>query len=109
MILRSTVANLRKSLLAATWPVGRYSPNRGLSPAQKHILRSLQDGATLKSHRFLDGGKEFRLHPLNADATQVPVEEVQGLEEQGLLFSNHKFPVATLYLSQHGRRLDVNE
>ena len=76
---------------------------------QKQVLRSLLHGATLKSHRYLDGAKEYRLHPLCGDATQVPENEVQGLEERGLLLSNHKFPAATLYLSQHGRRADVKE
>ncbi|MDE0312026.1 MAG: hypothetical protein OXI52_07150 [Caldilineaceae bacterium] len=76
---------------------------------QKLILRSLLDGATLKSHRYLDGGKEYRLHPLCGDAAQVPEQEVRGLEERGLLLSNHKFPAATLYLSRHGRRADLKE
>lgn len=109
MKLRSTAAKLRQSLLAASRTLRSPSPQRGLSPVQKQILRSLLDGATLKSHRYLDGGKEFRLHPLCGDATKVPEQEVQGLEELGLLLSNHKFPAATLYLSRHGRRADVNE
>lgn len=106
MILRSTVSKLREALLTASRTFRPPSSQRGLSPVQKQILRSLLDGATLKSHRYLDGGKEYVLHPLCGDATQVPLQEVQGLEEQGLLLSNHKFPAATLYLSQPGRRVD---
>jgi len=109
MILRSTVAKLRQSLLTASRTLRPPSSQRELSPVQKQILRSLLDGATLKSHRYLDGGKEYRLHPLYGDATHVPLQEVQGLEEQGLLLSNHKFPAATLYLSQQGRLLDQIE
>ncbi|MDE0198539.1 MAG: hypothetical protein OXK78_10110 [Caldilineaceae bacterium] len=109
MTLRYTAAKLRNGLLAANRTFRHSSPQRGLTTAQKQILRSLLDGATLKSHRYLDGAKEYRLHPLCGDATQVPVPEVQGLEERGLLLSNHKFPTATLYLSKHGRQANVNE
>ena len=109
MILRSTAAKLRQSLLAASRALRPQSPQRGLSPVQKQILRSLLHGATLKSHRYLDGAKEYRLHPLCGDATPVSVQEVRGLEERGLLLSNHKFPAATLYLSQQGRKANVNE
>ena len=109
MILRSTAARLRMSLLAANGSLRRPPPKRGLTTTQKHILRSLLDGATLKSHRYLDGEKEFRLHPLCGNATQVPLQEVRGLVERDLLLSNHKFPVATLYLSQHGRQAIVND
>lgn len=109
MKLRSTAAKLRASLLAASRALWPPSPQNELSPTQKHILCSLLNGATLKSHRYLDGGKEYRLHPLCGDATQIPSKEVQGLEDRGLLLSNHKFPAATLYLSQHGRRAYVNE
>jgi len=105
MILRSTVSKLREALLTASKTLRPPSSQRGLSHVQKQILRSLLDGATLKSHRYLDGGKEYVLHPLYGDATQVPLQEVQGLEEQGLLLSNHKFPATTLYLSQQGRRV----
>lgn len=109
MILRSTAAKLRDGLLAANMTLRHTSPQNRLTTTQKHILRSLQDGATLKSHRYLNGGKEYRLHPLCGDATRVPVQEVQRLEVQGLLLSNHKFPAATLYLSKHGRQAKVNE
>ena len=109
MILRSTAAKLRMRLLAANGTLRRHSPQRGLTTTQKHILRSLLDGATLKSHRYLDGEKEYRLHPLCGNATQVPLQDVQGLVERDLLLSNQKFPAATLYLSQHGRKAIVNE
>ena len=109
MILSSTAAKLRASLLAASRALRPPSPQNELSPTQKNILCSLLNGATLKSHRYLDGGKEYRLHPLCGDASQVPAKEVQELEDRGLLLSNHKFPAATLYLSQYRRRADANE
>ncbi|MDE0199284.1 MAG: hypothetical protein OXK78_13880 [Caldilineaceae bacterium] len=109
MTLRSTAANLRKSLRAVKVRLRYPSPQKRFSPTQKLILRTMLNGATLKSHRYLDGRKEFRLHPLNGDASQVTVQDVRGLEDLGLLLSNHKFPAATLFLSQRGRRAAANE
>lgn len=76
-----------------------------LSSPQISLLRGLQGGSALKSHRYLDGGKEYRLHPLRGDAVAVATELVRPLEEQGLLLSNQKFPAATLMLSALGRRV----
>ena len=60
-------------------------------------------GATLKSHRDVDGGKEYRLHPLDGDAVGVPGRVVRSLEERGYLLSNQKFPASSLILSLSGR------
>lgn len=104
MMRPSTVSKLCKRLLAVHWPFGHTSPQRRLSPTQQPILQALLDGATLKSHRYFDGGKEYRLHPLSGQSTRVSEQDVCGLENMGLLSSNHKFPAATLFLSQRGRR-----
>ncbi len=109
MTLRSTAAKMRKSLRAVNLRLSSSSPQRKISPTQKLILRSMLNGATLKSQRYLDGRKEFRLHLLNGNASQVTMQDVRGLENQGLLLSNHKFPAATLFLSQRGRRAAANE
>lgn len=83
--------------------LGHNSPAIALSPQQTRILDSLLHGATLKSHRYLDGNKDYRLHPLEGDAILVPWQDVHQLEEKGLLLSNQKFPAATLTLSKQGR------
>ena len=75
-----------------------------LSAPQTHLLLALLAGATLKSHRYLDGGKEYRLHPLNGEPTPVLAQVVQTLAELGFLLSNQKFPAATLLLTERGRR-----
>ena len=75
-----------------------------LSAPQTRLLRALLRGHTLKSHRYLNGGKEYRLHPLNGAARPAPAHLVRSLEEKGYLLSNHKFPAATLMLTARGRR-----
>ncbi len=101
---RATASKLSESLMALCWRLGRPSPQKRLSPTQKQILQALLAGATLKSHRYLDGGKEYRLHPLSGEAVPVPAQDVRRLEDKRLLLSNHKFPATTLFLSQRGRR-----
>lgn len=108
MMLRTTATGLFHSLLAAYWRLAHTSPQKGLSFSQMRILRALLQGNTLKSHRYLDGRKEYRLHPLSGEATLVPAQDVRPLEEQALILSNHKFPAATLSLSQQGHRAAVN-
>ena len=82
------------------------APTRNsLSALQERLLLAVLSGATLKSHRDVDGGKEYRLHPLNGELSIVPGQVVRSLEERGYLLSNQKFPAATLILSQSGRRV----
>lgn len=76
-----------------------------LSDAQKELLRALMAGATLKSHRDLDGQKSYRLHPLQGQAQEVPDAVVAGLKRQHLIDSNQKFPAATYLLTEKGRGL----
>ena len=80
------------------------STSASLSASQLKLLHALLCGHTLKSHRYIDGGKEYRLHPLNGEANSVPGQVVRSLEEKGFLLSNQKFPAATLILSEKGRR-----
>ena len=65
------------------------------TPSQTRLLDALLRGDTLKSHRYLDGGKEYRLHPLNGEAAasrrRTPACG-QGAAAQ-------EFPAATLILS----------
>ncbi len=55
------------------------------------------------SHRDVDGGKGYRLHPLAGPAEPVAWEVVAGLQAAGLIDSNKKFPAATYWLTEAGR------
>ncbi len=69
------------------------------------MLCALLHGATLKSHRYLDGTKIYQLHPLAGPAEPVQKSRVDSLQKQGLITSNQKFPVATYSLTEQGREL----
>jgi hypothetical protein len=74
-----------------------------LPPAQVELLQAVADGLTLKSHRDLEGRKEYRLHTLDGQATLVAWEDVETLQAAGLIDSNKKFPAATYWLTASGR------
>lgn len=80
-----------------------------LSPAQRHLLRAMHDGATLKAHRDLDGEKVHRLHPLSGEPEPVDAALVESLRELGLIQSNMKFPVATYILTEQGLKVTGRE
>ena len=73
------------------------------SKAEAKILSALLNGATLKSHRYLDGVKIYQLHFLNGAVESVDKHVVETLQAQGLLYSNQKFPAATYLFTQQGR------
>lgn len=104
MTIRAAAARIGVWLLSTLRPHTYRSPRSALSPTQTLLLNALLQGGTLKSHRYLDGSKEYRLHPLNGETSLVAMQDVRPLEDRGLLLSNHKFPAATLFLSQCGRR-----
>ncbi|MYC94154.1 MAG: hypothetical protein F4X14_04215 [Caldilineaceae bacterium SB0661_bin_32] len=109
MISGAAAARMGKSLLALFCRAIPTSPQTVLSPSQARLLCALLSGGTLKSHRYLDGRKEYLLHPLHGEALQVPSQDVRRLEELDLLLSNHKFPSTTLLLSQRGRLAAAKE
>jgi len=74
----------------------------GLSPVAKQIIVAMQQGATLKAHRTLDGEKLHQIHPLQDAAFVVPTAAVRELEQRGWLRSNMKFPAATYLLTEQG-------
>jgi hypothetical protein len=78
---------------------------RPLSERQKQILCAMCSGWTLKSHRYLDGEKIYRLHSLNGEILDLPDRVVKPLIERGLLQSNQKFPAATFLFTEHGEIL----
>ncbi len=105
MNLRAAAAKISLFLRAFLLRRANSSPANALSPSQTRLLDALLRGETLKSHRYLDGNKDYRLHSLNGEDTLVPWHDVSQLEEKGLLLSNQKFPAATLILSNQGRRV----
>ena len=68
------------------------------------VLRAIAGGWTLKAHRYLDGGKEYRLHPLQGPSETVAPNLVEALVDQGLIDSNKKFPAATFWLTATGQQ-----
>ena len=104
MILRAAAARISAGLRAIFRLQTLPTPHNAISPSQTRLLHALLRGDTLKSHRYLDGGKEYRLHPLDGEPTPVAAQDVRSLEEKDLLLSNQKFPAATLSLSERGRR-----
>ncbi len=75
-----------------------------LAASEKRVMIAIAEGWTLKSHRYLDGHKEYRLHPLHeGEAEMVAWETVEALREQDLIDSNKKFPAATYLLTDKGR------
>jgi hypothetical protein len=74
-----------------------------LTPAQIELLQAIATGLTLKSHRDLEGRKEYRLHALAGPSTLLPWEDVEALQSAGLIDSNKKFPSATYWLTEAGR------
>ena len=72
------------------------------SSAQAAILRAMSAGATLKSHRTLNGEKTHKLHPLDGTPQAVDRRAVESLRRKGLIQSNQKFPAATYLLTDRG-------
>jgi hypothetical protein len=76
-----------------------------LSKTHQHILKSIYKGATLKTHRYLDGTKFCQIHPLDGPPETVQRTTVDDLKEHGLIESNKKFPAATYLLTPKGQRV----
>jgi hypothetical protein len=74
------------------------------SSPELRVLQAMAGGWTLKAHRYLDGRKEYRLHPLQGPSETVAPNLIQALVDQGLIDSNKKFPAATFWLTDTGRR-----
>ena len=73
-----------------------------LSDAHRRLLRAIEQGAALKSHRYLDGEKVYRLHSLSGAPVEVSATLVDDLKQRQLIKSNMKFPVATYTLTEKG-------
>ncbi len=81
-----------------------------LTNAQKKLLLAIASGYFLKAHRDVDGGKVYKLHPLEGKAQTIASGDVETLCEAGLIDSNKKFPAATFWLTEKGKGivLDLN-
>ena len=69
------------------------------------LLRAVAAGARLRDHRDIDGGKVFRLYRDDGCAEPIDSADVESLVEAGLLDSNKKFPAATYWVTEAGRRV----
>lgn len=104
MMLRDAAVKLCARLRPIFGSPTKQNSRSPQTPSQQRLLEALLKGDTLKSHRYLDGRKEFRLHQLGGSSTLVTGHDVILLQNKGLLLSNHKFPAATLALTQRGRQ-----
>ncbi|MEO6063800.1 MAG: hypothetical protein ABIQ99_17860 [Thermoflexales bacterium] len=77
---------------------------RALSGPQRRMLAHIAGGARLKDHRDIEGGKRYILTVSTADEIVVKAGLVEGLVERGLIDSNKKFPSATYWLTDAGKR-----
>ena len=76
-----------------------------LRPAQCQLLEFMATGATLKSHRDLEGHKIYLLHHLGElSPTTISPILIETLYQQGLIESNQKFPAATYLLTDKGKK-----
>jgi predicted transcriptional regulator len=79
-----------------------------LNEESREILRALAGDHWLKSHRYLDGTKLFRLHGLDVHSREVSRQVVDALLSAGLISSNQKFPAATFTLTDEGHELALS-
>ena len=75
-----------------------------LSNPEKMILARIIGGWSLKSHRDIEGNKQFVLHSLDGEKVDVEGATVHKLRRKRLIETNHKFPAATFLLTQKGRK-----
>ena len=76
---------------------------RKLTAEEMNLLRAIANGQTLKSHRYVDGTKVYKLHALDGSIEVVPREIVKLLYAQGLIETNQKFPASTYWLTEKGQ------
>lgn len=79
-----------------------------LSAEAEKVIARLAGGWALKSHRYLDGRKEYRLHPLgDGEAEAIMERSVRQLQRRRLIHSNMKFPAASYLLTERGQAIAV--
>lgn len=76
-----------------------------LHPNSERILVALATGSTLKSHRNIEGDKQFILHHIDGTSQPLDLTDVDPLKRCAAIDSNKKFPAETYLLTQCGREL----
>jgi hypothetical protein len=76
-----------------------------LTDTQTHLLLAIAKGLRLKDHRDLDGHKQYVLHNTDDVGTSVAAQDVEALTDAGLISSNKKFPAATYWLTEDGKKV----
>ena len=56
-----------------------------LSKTQQRVILAISQGYTLKSHRYLDGAKLYKLHALTGAAETIRWTTVEALKERRLI------------------------
>lgn len=74
-----------------------------LRSADKTLIKRLSDGWTLKSHRFLDGEKHYKLYGPDGEEGDIEWVQVQRLLRLKVISTNQKFPAATFLLTNQGQ------
>ena len=74
-----------------------------LTVAHKQILQALGVGWVLKAHRDIEGAKWYCLYGLAGEKVGVEAVDVGWLFKQALIFTNHKFPANSYFLTEKGR------
>ncbi len=72
--------------------------------AQLALLHAMSQSHTLKSHRDVEGNKTFQLHAPDGGVKIVEWAVVEFLQDHHLIDSNKKFPAATYWVTEAGKR-----
>ena len=74
-----------------------------LSTTQIEVIQALAQGRALRSHRYLDGVKQFKLYGPGEKVVTLRSTTMAVLERERLIYSNHKFPAASYTLTDRGK------
>ena len=74
-----------------------------LSNDEIKLMVAIANGWTLKSHRYLDGEKVYKLWSPDGAEQEIPYRLVQSLLDKKQITTNQKFPAATFLLTTKGK------
>lgn len=75
-----------------------------LDAAAFALLAAIAGGGRLRDHRDIDGGKRYSLIGPDGAPGPVSARAVEALTAANLIDSNKKFPAATYWLTEDGKR-----